>query len=164
MSLASDTGKVMQLAVDAWVGALNVMEQRNTELQRQVERLQRALSYWMPCVPGDDAEIALRAGDDAYLLSGYSGPDEPTAEELGWITLRESHGLYIGGPASPELRLPLFGELGSALIPPGAKERLYGPTATGRRADDAEAIIPLVVNRDDGRLSTPGNVSVEVQP
>lgn len=58
------------------------------ELQAEVQRLQRALDFWMPQVPGNDPEIADRAGDDAYLLAGFEGPTEKSAEDLGWITLR----------------------------------------------------------------------------
>jgi hypothetical protein len=55
----------------------------------EIERLQRALAFWLPGVPGSDRQIAERAGEDAALLAGYDG-DEYSAEERGWIRLREA--------------------------------------------------------------------------
>lgn len=41
---------------------------------KQIHRLQAALAYWLPSVT-DDIEIELngKAGDDAYLLTGFTG-------------------------------------------------------------------------------------------
>jgi len=60
------------------------------ETAAEVQRLQRALCFWLPCVPAEDSEIAERAGDDAFLLCGYEGPAEPSAEDLGWVSRRLS--------------------------------------------------------------------------
>ncbi len=87
-SLASHTGKVMHAAADAFTSALNTQQAEIEERDRLIEKLQRALAFWLPCVPGNDAEVALRAGDDAFLLSGFGGPQEQSAEELGWVKLR----------------------------------------------------------------------------
>lgn len=57
-------------------------------MHAEVQRLQRALAFWLPLVPADDSEIEDRAGDDAMLLVGFDGPMHPCAEELGWIKLR----------------------------------------------------------------------------
>lgn len=43
-------------------------------LRQQVEKLQAALAFWMPGVSeGIEIELDGRAGDDAYLLSGFDG-------------------------------------------------------------------------------------------
>lgn len=66
-------------------------ERRGKEIEHvraEVQRLQRALQFWLPGVPADDDEIATRAGDDAMLLVGYQGDDDACAESLGWIRLR----------------------------------------------------------------------------
>lgn len=53
-----------------------VAEKERDEAQGFVERLQAALFFWMPGVrPETDTGLARSAGDDAYLLSGYSGPE-----------------------------------------------------------------------------------------
>ena len=65
------------------------MGERAEEL-KEIEALQRALAFWHPGVPMDDPEMAARAGDDAWLLSGYDGLSEPSARELGWITRRSA--------------------------------------------------------------------------
>ena len=63
------------------------------ELEREVQRLQRALSFWMPCVP-DPGEVpegcCQRLMDDSFLLAGYEGEAEKSAEELGWIRLTDT--------------------------------------------------------------------------
>jgi hypothetical protein len=60
---------------------------RIAELEEREQRLQRALAFWLPGVVGGD-EVSERAGDDAMLLAGYDGPNEPSAEDRGWITAR----------------------------------------------------------------------------
>lgn len=61
------------------------------EKDSEIERLQRALSFWMPCVP-DPGEVMAgaceRLMDDAMLLAGHDGSDEQSAEALGWIKLQ----------------------------------------------------------------------------
>ncbi len=61
------------------------------ELYDEIQRLQRALTFWMPCVP-DPGEVpegcCERLMDDAMLLAGFDGPTEKSAEELGWVKLQ----------------------------------------------------------------------------
>lgn len=70
--------------------SLPALLKENAELRAEIERLQKALAFWMPGVPAGDKQIAERAGNDAWLLAGLDG-NEPSAEELGWITLRSPH-------------------------------------------------------------------------
>ena len=58
------------------------------ELEAEVQRLQRALAFWLPGVPSSGSGRATRCGNDAMLLVGYPrGMElEPGAEDLGWIT------------------------------------------------------------------------------
>lgn len=55
----------------------------------EVQRLQRALNFWLPSMPDRELppELEKRLGDDIMLLVGYDGEMEPEAEERGWITL-----------------------------------------------------------------------------
>ena len=57
-----------------------------TDLEAEIQRLQRALAFWLPHVPSSGSERATRCGDDARLLVGYAGRLDPDAEYLGWIT------------------------------------------------------------------------------
>jgi len=47
-------------------------------------RLQRALHFWLPSVQGG-GQMEERLANDAYLLIGYDGPLNESAEQLGWI-------------------------------------------------------------------------------
>jgi hypothetical protein len=60
------------------------------EQAAEIERLQRALAFWLPGVPSSGSGRATRCGNDAMLLVGYpKGMElEPGAEDLGWITFR----------------------------------------------------------------------------
>jgi len=49
-----------------------------------ITALQRALAFWLPNVPDEDSARAERIADDAMLLMCYDGPDEASAEDLGW--------------------------------------------------------------------------------
>jgi hypothetical protein len=76
-------------------GEANEVERLRTErdeLLKRIQNLQRALNFWLPCVPAAcrDERIVDRIAYDADLLAGYEGPAVDTAEELGWIRLRES--------------------------------------------------------------------------
>lgn len=54
----------------------------------EVERLQKALAFWMPGVPDANHALHERVAHDAYLLAGYDGPNnEPSAFELGHVSL-----------------------------------------------------------------------------
>jgi len=66
------------------------LNEENTELRAEVQRLQRALHFWLPCVPVNDPEIAERASSDAYLLVGFDPRHqaELDAEARGWISVR----------------------------------------------------------------------------
>lgn len=67
------------------------------DLQDEVQRLQRALNFWLPSVPQEGPEeIADRISHDASLLVGYeTDGDDPIdakdAEQLGWIILNYAH-------------------------------------------------------------------------
>jgi hypothetical protein len=62
----------------------------NVELLAEVQRLQRALHFWLPTVPADDPEIAERVSHDIDLLIGFDprNPVELDAEARGWTRLR----------------------------------------------------------------------------
>ena len=63
------------------------------QAQQEIHQLQRALMFWLPCVPAEgEQKIIDRIAHDAFLLVGYepSGDDpqdEKSAQELGWIEL-----------------------------------------------------------------------------
>jgi hypothetical protein len=59
------------------------------EQAAEIDRLQRALAFWLPGVPNDDSAAGKRCGDDAMLLVGFNGVFEPSAEDLGWIKLSQ---------------------------------------------------------------------------
>lgn len=63
------------------------------ELFAEIERLQKALAFWLPHRPATELpkDLAERLEHDIALLVGYMGKMEPDAEELGWIDLRVSH-------------------------------------------------------------------------
>lgn len=63
------------------------------ELQEEVQRLQKALNFWLPSVPADGPEeIADRIAHDAILLLGHEpeGGPEQDAETRGWVRLQFS--------------------------------------------------------------------------
>jgi hypothetical protein len=73
---------------DLACGDLGKAQKYIAQLEAEVQRLQRALSFWHPGVPAEGIEeMVNRAGDDAMLLFGYDGSPEKSARELGWITL-----------------------------------------------------------------------------
>lgn len=55
-----------------------------------VEKLQRELCVWLPCIAGEKSEAGERAAEGSYLLAGYMGPLEPDAEERGWIVVTDA--------------------------------------------------------------------------
>ena len=58
-----------------------------------VTQLQKALAFWHPGVGGrEDDEFLTHAGDDAMLLFGYLGENEPSAIERGWIKVIPDEG------------------------------------------------------------------------
>lgn len=59
------------------------------DLLDQVQRLQRALSFWLPGMPErvEDQSLYNRLDADIGLLAGYEGDFEASAESLGWIKL-----------------------------------------------------------------------------
>lgn len=61
---------------------------RCKELAAEVQRLQRALRFWLPRVPVEESARAERVASDVFLLCGLSDlPSDDTAESRGWITL-----------------------------------------------------------------------------
>jgi hypothetical protein len=76
----------------------------------EIERLQRALCFWLPHVPEDDDEIADRSGNDAMLLCGYQGDFDDCAESRGWYSLRHVPGTierWHGKPITADTMPPL---------------------------------------------------------
>ena len=61
--------------------------QENRNLRAEVQALQKALNFWLPCVPGVHSERDERIASDAGLLAGFDGDIEETAEAKGWIAL-----------------------------------------------------------------------------
>ena len=59
----------------------------NAQMRREIYALQKALSFWLPCVPGVHSERDERIANDAGLLAGFDGDMEKTAESKGWITM-----------------------------------------------------------------------------
>ena len=67
-----------------------VIEEERKErdaLLAEVQSLQRALAFWMPRIPAGESPAIDRLANDAWLLSGYEGEDEPDAESMGWVVL-----------------------------------------------------------------------------
>lgn len=64
------------------------------ELFDEIQRLQKALNFWLPSVPvNGPQEVVNRIAHDAHLLAGYNElevPEEQDAEQLGWIKLTGS--------------------------------------------------------------------------
>ncbi len=59
----------------------------NERMRVEIYALQKALSFWLPCVPGVHCERDERIASDAGLLYGFDGDLEETAESKGWIAL-----------------------------------------------------------------------------
>lgn len=58
-------------------------------LLSKIDKLQRALWFWLPSIPPEDPEIGERTATDTLLLIGLEGAvSHDTAESLGWIHLR----------------------------------------------------------------------------
>ena len=57
------------------------------ELRAQVRSLQSALDFWLPGVPDEESPRQSVIADHAWLLCGFDGGPQASAEELGWITL-----------------------------------------------------------------------------
>lgn len=70
-------------------GNLSLAEEGLANATQEIQRLQRALNFWLPGMPDRDLppELETRLGDDIALLVGYDGEMEPEAEQRGWITL-----------------------------------------------------------------------------
>lgn len=67
--------------------SLRAMMRQRDEAWARIEKLQCALAFWLPGVPAEEHDLHERVADDAFLLAPYDGPAEPSAEDLGWITL-----------------------------------------------------------------------------
>lgn len=57
------------------------------EDRAEIQKLQKALFFWLPNVPAMDGAVGDRIADDAWLLAGYEGDSVQSAEQLGWIKL-----------------------------------------------------------------------------
>ena len=62
----------------------------NERMRVEIYALQKALSFWLPCVPGVHSERDERIASDAGLLYGFDGDLEETAEGKGWIALQSN--------------------------------------------------------------------------
>ncbi len=62
----------------------------NERMRVEIYALQKALSFWLPCVPGVHCERDERIASDAGLLYGFDGDLEETAESKGWIALQSN--------------------------------------------------------------------------
>lgn len=92
---AAKAGSDLGQANEAWSGIWPLarqLERENAALREQVaeerdlvEKLQRALMFWMPAIAGSGTEAGERAAADAYLLVGYAGPFEKSAEDRKWV-------------------------------------------------------------------------------
>ena len=67
----------------------------NERMRMEIYALQKALSFWLPCVPGVHSERDERIASDAGLLYGFDGDLEETAEGKGWIAVASN------APSSP---------------------------------------------------------------
>ncbi|HEX2753687.1 MAG TPA: hypothetical protein VHP34_11405 [Alphaproteobacteria bacterium] len=70
----SEEGLTVNYQVDAVTKQLEAAKAENEHDAKTIHRLQAALSYWMPSIT-EIIEIELygKAGDDAYLLAGFTG-------------------------------------------------------------------------------------------
>jgi len=86
----ADEMERLQEEIAGLKGQAFVLKTANAAKDVEIQRLQRALSFWMPCVP-DPGEVMAgaceRLMDDAMLMAGYDGVDEKSAEALGWVRL-----------------------------------------------------------------------------
>lgn len=81
---------VLATDYDATEEAFQGVLKDNKDLAEEVQRLQRALAFWMPHMPDCELpeEIDKRLEHDIWLLAGSDPNGEKGAEELGWIALR----------------------------------------------------------------------------
>ena len=68
---------------------VKTLQNERDEMDEQIQNLQCALDFWLPCVPEvcKDEKIIDRIFHDGYLLAGYEGPVVESAEDLKWITI-----------------------------------------------------------------------------
>lgn len=60
-------------------------------LLEEVQRLQKALNFWLPGMPEtvNNQELYERLDHDISLLVGFDGPYEGSADDRGWIKLND---------------------------------------------------------------------------
>ena len=68
------------------------MQEKFREKDALIQQLQRALMFWMPSLGGGNTEAEQRFAADVYLLVGYEGRYEHSAEDLGWIAICQGAG------------------------------------------------------------------------
>lgn len=79
------------LARSAWYASDKQASADCEAMAEEIERLQKALAFWMPDVPSTDHPLYKRVANDVYLLVGFDGPNpEPSAFELGHVVLAAS--------------------------------------------------------------------------
>ena len=68
--------------------ALVRAEAQVREQDAEIQRLQAALSFWLPTVPDSEHPAHERIAADTALLYGCHAPVVDGAEDIGWITLQ----------------------------------------------------------------------------
>lgn len=67
-------------------------ECEHCELLAEVQRLQRALDFWLPSMPErvENQTLYERLDHDIGLLVGYDGEFQANAQDRGWIRLQDT--------------------------------------------------------------------------
>ncbi len=89
--------------------ALNAALTQRNEARALVDKLQRALAFWLPNVPPEEHALHERVAQDAFLLIGLAESAEKSAEDLGWIALRRALECYCDEHQGANLRCPQHG-------------------------------------------------------
>ena len=122
------------LARSAWIEADKQASADCEAMSEEIERLQKALAFWMPDVPSTDHPLYLRAVHDVYLLVGFDGPNpEPSAFELGHVVLSASPQPQ---PVQPSDTQPSEQAIRAALRSALAWGRVYGEVIPAHQWDE----------------------------
>jgi hypothetical protein len=89
--------------------ALNLALRQRDEAWALFEKLQRALAFWLPNVPPEEHALHERIARESFLLTGFAGPSEKSAEELGWTTLSKALECYCDEHQGTNVRCPQHG-------------------------------------------------------
>lgn len=107
------------------------------ELLPEIQRLQRALAFWLPMVPSEDHPLQERIAHDAFLLAEYYGPDEPSAYELGHVALAGTGAPVAQGDALTQAARDVLAERQRQISDEGwtpEHDDTHGPFALGTAA------------------------------